>query len=172
MEIIKYNPKNHSEIVKKATKILKSGGIFVFPTETCYGLGADATNKKAIEKLYKYKRRREGKPLSVAVSDSKMAQKYVEINEIAQNLYDNYLPGPITVVSKSLGKVVKEVESEYGTLGIRIPDHKLVLDIIAVSKDSSSLDEEKKIIDMQKIIMEISEDQLIMEAVGQPFLPD
>lgn len=130
MEIIKYNPKNHSEIVKKATKILKSGGIFVFPTETCYGLGADATNKKAIEKLYKYKRRREGKPLSVAVSDSKMAQKYVEINEIAQNLYDNYLPGPITVVSKSLGKVVKEVESEYGTLGIRIPNHKLVLDII------------------------------------------
>lgn len=130
MEIIKYNKKKQAEIIKKSLEILKKGGIFVFPTETCYGLGADATNKKAIEKLYKYKKRREGKPLSIAVSDAKMAQKYVEINEIAQNLYDNYLPGPITVVSKSLGKVVKEVESEYGTLGIRIPDQKLVLEII------------------------------------------
>jgi tRNA threonylcarbamoyladenosine biosynthesis protein TsaE len=58
-----------------------------------------------------------------------MAAKYVAINEVAKNLYKNYLPGPITVVSKGLGKVAKGVESEYGTLGIRIPDHQLVLDI-------------------------------------------
>lgn len=130
MEIIKHNLKNEAKIIKQALKILKAGGLLVFPTETCYGLGADATNPQAIKKLFQYKTRREGKPLSIAVSDIKMAKKYVEINEIAENLYKNYLPGPITIVSKGLKKVAKNVESEYGTLGIRIPDFELVRKII------------------------------------------
>ena len=130
MEIIKYQANNSQLIIKKALAVLKNGGLFVFPTETCYGLGADATKKTAIDKLYSYKTRREGKPLSIVVSDIKMAQKYVEINEMAENLYKSYLPGPITVVSKGLGKVVKGVESECGTLGIRIPDNELVLNIV------------------------------------------
>lgn len=130
MERLKYTKSNSEMIIKKAVDVLKKGGIFVFPTETCYGMGADATNQKAIDKLYKYKTRREGKPLSIAVSDIKMAAKYVEINEVAENIYQNYLPGPITVVSKGLKKVASGVESEYGTLGIRIPNYELVLDII------------------------------------------
>ena len=134
MERIKYTKNNSELIIKKVLNVLKNGGIFVFPTETCYGIGADATNQAAINKLYSYKTRREGKPLSIAVCDIKMASKYVDINEMAENLYKNYLPGPITVVSKGLGKVAKGVESEYGTLGIRIPDYKLVLDIIQAFK--------------------------------------
>jgi L-threonylcarbamoyladenylate synthase len=130
MERIKYTKNNAKLVIKKALAVLERGGIFVFPTETCYGLGADATKQTAIKKLYSYKSRREGKPLSIAVSDIKMAKKYVEINEIAENLYKNYLPGPITVISKGLGKVARGVESEYGTLGVRIPDHKLILEII------------------------------------------
>jgi len=130
MERIKYTKKNSETIIKKALTVLKNGGIFVFPTETCYGIGASATNQKSIDKLFLYKTRREGKPLSIAVSDKKMAATYVNINEIANNLYENYLPGPITVVSKGLGKVARGVESEYGTLGIRIPNYDLVLNII------------------------------------------
>lgn len=129
MKILKYSENNHSKIISAAIEVLKKGGIFVFPTETCYGLGADATNPKAIAKLYQYKARREGKPLSIAVSDLKMAAKYVEINEMATNLYTNYLPGPITVVSKSKGNLAPGVESEYGTLGIRIPNYPLILEI-------------------------------------------
>lgn len=129
MERIKYTKENSEIIIKKALNVLKNGGIFIFPTETCYGLGADATNQAAIDKLYSYKTRREGKPLSIAVCDIKMASDYAALNEVAENLYKNYLPGPITVVSKGLGRVAKGVESEYGTLGIRIPDNELVLDI-------------------------------------------
>jgi len=130
MERIKYTEKNSKDIIDKVVTVLKAGGIFVFPTETCYGIGANATSQKSIDKLFSYKTRREGKPLSIAVSGKKMAIKYVDLNEIADNLYENYLPGPITVVSRGRGKVAKGVESEYGTLGIRIPDHELVLDII------------------------------------------
>jgi len=131
MEIVKLTKKNSSAVIKKALNVLKNDGLFVFPTETCYGIGASATSQKAIDKLLLYKTRREGKPLSIAVSDLKMASKYVSVNEIAANLYQNYLPGPITVVSRGLGKVAAGVESEYGTLGIRIPDYDLVLDIIS-----------------------------------------
>src|SRR5690606_13763540 len=78
----------------------------------------------------KYKAYRGQKPISMAVVDKQMASKYVEINEIAQNLYDNYLPGPITVVSKSKGLVANGVESDWGTVGVRIPDYPLLIEII------------------------------------------
>lgn len=130
MEIIKEKELSEKEIIEKVIKVLQSGGIIVYPTETCYGIGVDATNQEAVDKLLRYKSRREGKPISIAVYNKDMAEKYVEVNEIAQNLYTNYLPGPITVVSKSKGKVANGVESEIGTLGIRIPDYKLILELL------------------------------------------
>ena len=126
MKITKINKAKISQICR----ILKNGGLVIMPTETVYGAFVDATNPKAVEKLNQYKKRPFGKPYSVAVSDQKMAERYVFLNEIAKNLYQNFLPGPLTVISKSKGKVAKGVESETGTLGIRIPDYKLVIDVI------------------------------------------
>jgi L-threonylcarbamoyladenylate synthase len=84
-------------------EILAQGGLVLFPTETTYGAGVDATNQLAVNKLLAYKSRREGKPLSVLVANPEMAGKFVEINDQAQQLYDQFLPGPVTVISKSLG---------------------------------------------------------------------
>lgn len=133
-EIINISNNSKEEIIKKAITVLKNGGLIIFPTETMYGIGADATNQTAINKLLKYKTRREGKPLSIAVDSLKMAKKYVEINPTAENLYINFLPGPLTIISKSLGKVAKGVESETKTLGIRMPKYPLVLDILSAFK--------------------------------------
>jgi L-threonylcarbamoyladenylate synthase len=119
-----------SKIIDLTSRILSEGGMIVYPTETCYGLGVDATNQDAINRLMKYKTFREGKPLSVAVTDKKMAKRYTHINKAAANLYDNYLPGPVTVVTKGKHKLAKHVESRFGTLGIRIPDYPLILDIL------------------------------------------
>lgn len=116
--------------VEKAAAILRSGGLIIYPTETCYGLGVDATRPAAVKKLLQYKSRREGKPVSIAVSDKNMARAYVIINKTAKNLYDNFLPGPLTVVSEGKGNVAPGIESEYGTLGVRIPDFPLIHDII------------------------------------------
>ncbi|MBN2100528.1 threonylcarbamoyl-AMP synthase [Candidatus Dojkabacteria bacterium] len=127
MEIISHKD---PDVINRSVQVLKDGGVLVYPTETCYGLGVDSTNKSAVDKLLKYKARREGKPLSIAVSGKEMASEYVEINEIADNLYDNYLPGPITVVSRGKCHVAEGVESEYGTLGIRVPDYPLILEIV------------------------------------------
>ncbi len=123
-------PALNPELIQNAVSVLEDGGLVVYPTETCYGLGVDATNQDAVDRLFTYKTRREGKPFSVAVDSMNMAQEYVEINNTARNLYENYLPGPLTVVSKGKGKVAKGIESEYGTLGIRIPNHPIALSIV------------------------------------------
>ncbi|MCD4756202.1 threonylcarbamoyl-AMP synthase [bacterium] len=121
---------NVSEVVKKTCEVLSKGGLVIYPTETCYGIGVDATNEKALKKLLKYKKFRGSKPISIAVSSIEMANQYVEINEMAQNIYTNYLPGPITVISIGKGNLVSPVLSSQGSVGVRIPDHQLTLDII------------------------------------------
>lgn len=131
MRILKLTKKNTEKIVSEAVAVLKSGGLVVYPTETCYGVGVDATNQLAVDKLLRYKRKRAGKPLSIAVSSRTMAELYVEVNASAANLYENFLPGPLTIVSRSLGKVASGVESITGTLGVRIPDYELVLHVVA-----------------------------------------
>jgi L-threonylcarbamoyladenylate synthase len=119
----------NQEIIKTTVEVLNQGGLVIFPTETTYGAGVDATNPEAVQKLLSYKSRREGKPLSIAVSDIDMAAQFVKINQTAQNFYEKFLPGPYTIVSKSLGKVAPGVESEFGTLGVRIPDYDLILQL-------------------------------------------
>lgn len=117
-------------IINRAAGVLRAGGLVIYPTETCYGAGVDPTNQAAVDKLLAYKSRREGRPLSIAVADQSMASKYVKLNPTAINLYKKFLPGPLTVVSKSLGKTATGIDSETGTLGIRIPDHPMALELV------------------------------------------
>lgn len=126
MQIVKPN----SNVVGKAVQVIKNGGLVIYPTETLYGAGVDATNPKAVEKLTKYKNRPLGKPYSIAVADQNMAEDYVELNKTAKNIYKEFLPGPVTVISKGKHKVAQKVESEDGSLGIRIPDYKLIINIV------------------------------------------
>jgi L-threonylcarbamoyladenylate synthase len=130
MRVIKLSEEGEKKIIDTAIATLKSGGLVVYPTETCYGIGADATNQEAVNKLLKYKSKRFGKAISVAVFDRNMAKEYVKLSKTAENIYENYLPGPITVVSRGKHRVAKGVESEEGTLGIRIPDYDLILKIV------------------------------------------
>jgi L-threonylcarbamoyladenylate synthase len=130
MKRVRLANNNGDEVIKQAVDILNRGGLVVYPTETCYGIAVDATNQQALKKLLSYKTFRGSKPISVAVSDIGMARKYVEINEMAENIYKNYLPGPITVISQSTGLLKPPVVSKQGSTGIRIPDYKFVLKLI------------------------------------------
>lgn len=130
MKIIKLTEKNRHLAIKKAAATLKKGGLVVYPTETVYGLAANAAQKSAVNKLLSYKSRREGKPLSIAVTNQEMAKQFVEVNEQAAKLYDRFLPGPYTIISKYKKGLAKGVASEFGTVGVRIPDHRLVLELV------------------------------------------
>jgi L-threonylcarbamoyladenylate synthase len=126
MKIIEADEKS----VKEAVGVLSNGGLVVYPTETLYGIGVDAINPSAIKKLTEYKNRPFGKPYSIAVANQNMAEKYVELNDTAKNLYKTFLPGPLTIISIGKHKVAPGVESEDGKLGVRIPNYKLVTNII------------------------------------------
>jgi L-threonylcarbamoyladenylate synthase len=152
-------------LVNAAVSVLAAGGLLIFPTETTYGAGVDATNQAAVDKLLAYKSRREGKPLSIAVTDLAMAEQYVEVNDQAKKLYQRFLPGPVTVVSKSLGQVATGVESEFGTLGVRIPNYELVLEIVKalgrpVTATSANGSGEKRPYTVQDIYDGLSDKQL------------
>lgn len=120
---MKIIPENN-EAVEIAVRSLQNEDLVFMATETVYIAAVDATDKEAVKKLVSFKNRPFGKPFSVGVTDIKMAEKYVLLNDTAKKLYKRFLPGPVTVVSTGLHKVADGVEAENGTLGIRIPDYK------------------------------------------------
>ena len=130
MRIVSIDQTLDDEIIRLAVSCLKNGGVVIYPTETCYGIGVDATNNLAVEKLLKYKGSRKGKPISVAIASAGMAREYVEFNPTTENLFKNFLPGPITVICSGKHKVASSLESENGTLGVRFPRHDFAIDII------------------------------------------
>lgn len=117
--------------ILKAVEVLNHGGLVIFPCETVYGVAVDSTNYEAIKKLTKYKQRPFGKPFAIMVNGIEMAKKYVEINQTAKQLYENFLPGPLTIISQGKHQTAPGVESETGTLGVRLPDYPFMRQVIA-----------------------------------------
>ncbi|MFH2019093.1 MAG: L-threonylcarbamoyladenylate synthase [bacterium] len=146
-----------SSAVSQAVKALAEGKIIIYPTETCYGLGVDAGNPDAVSRLLTYKGDRY-RQVSIAVNSLKMAKKYVSLNSMASNLFHEFLPGPITVISNSRGLLDSRLESTTGTLGVRFPAHPLALSLIkafgkpltATSANTSGKKEPYSLADWQK----------------------
>ncbi|MEQ1901592.1 MAG: L-threonylcarbamoyladenylate synthase [Devosia sp.] len=119
-------PDAQASEIRRLAGILRAGGLVAFPTETVYGLGADASNSDAVLKIYETKGRPRFNPLIVHVADFAMAESLVEFSPLAQKLA-RFWPGPLTLV---LGKrkdapLSDLVTAGLDTVGIRIPDHPL-----------------------------------------------
>lgn len=143
---------------------LEAGGLVIFPCETVYGVAVDSQNEAAVKKLNKYKERPFGKPYAIMCASLEMAEKYVELNDAARNLYKTFLPGPVTVVSNGKGEVAPGIESETGTLGVRIPDYKNMLNLIAkfgrpIVATSANASYQKRPYKISDILENISEKQ-------------
>lgn len=106
--------------LNEAIKIILAGGVVICPTDTVYGLIADATNQKAVEKIYEIKKRPRIKPLAVFVSSIKQAKELAEIDKKQEKILKKYWPGKYTFILKS----------KSGTIGLRIPKYKLIHDLI------------------------------------------
>ena len=109
------------------TDILNAGGVIIYPTDTVYGLGTNATNQKAVDTLLAFKGNRQNKAISIAVKNQAMAEEYIELNDTAKKLYKQFLPGPVTIVSQSKdNKLAKGVSHHDGSQGVRIIPNKFV----------------------------------------------
>ena len=119
--------------VQETIKILKQGGIVIFPTDTAFGIGCRIDNEKAIEKLFKIRKRPETQAVPVLVSSLKMAEDYLLpiSEEVVNKLIKKYWPGALTIVLPCKAEKVPDLVRSGGlTLGVRMPASKILLKII------------------------------------------
>ena len=123
-EVIKIHPDfPEKEKIIKCAKIIRQGGLVVFPTETVYGIAADANNPKAMERLRQVKQRSADKPFSILIAHKDQITDKTPLRETgAFKLIDRYWPGPLTVILPSV--------NDGKTIGLRMPDHTVALALI------------------------------------------
>ena len=128
MEIIS-NPT--PDEIKKAAKALKDGHLVAFPTETVYGLGADATNEKAVSRIYSVKGRPTDHPLIVHISSINRLNKWaIEIPEYAIKLAKEFWPGPITLILKRSDLAKNFITGGQDNVGVRVPSNPIALKLL------------------------------------------
>lgn len=144
---------NLSEIVFE----ILNGKTVVFPTETSYGLGCDATNQEAVDRIFRIKGRNSDKPLLVVVPTVEMARKYLKWNNTLDKLSKKYWPGALTIVGESSGeKLASGVIAKDNTAAIRVTSHPLLKSITEMIgrplvATSANISEAGEIYDAEKI---------------------
>ncbi len=127
MQVLKPSKEN----IKKAAKALQNGELVAFPTETVYGLGANALDSKAVMKIFKAKGRPADNPLIVHIASKKQLPQVVEeVPKKAIRLIKSFWPGPLTVVLKRCNSLAKEVSAGLSTIAVRMPSHPIAKALI------------------------------------------
>lgn len=129
MEILRATAKN----ILAASKILRRGGLVIYPTDTVYGLGCDPLNVKAVKRLFKTKGERK-KPLPILASDVKHVEKIAYISERTRKIAARFWPGPLTLVVPKKPVLPDVVTCNLDSVGVRIPKHDIALQLIHLSK--------------------------------------
>ncbi len=120
--------------MERAAAVIRSGGLVAFPTETVYGLGADAMNARAVEKVFEAKGRPADNPLIVHVASREMVDRVAsEVSERAERLMKEYWPGPLTLVLKRRPEVPARVSAGLATVAVRMPRNEIALELIRQS---------------------------------------
>ncbi|MFZ5800694.1 MAG: L-threonylcarbamoyladenylate synthase [Candidatus Omnitrophota bacterium] len=121
--IIPINPEvPEPELIGRCAKMLRDGALVAFPTETVYGLGASLRNQRAMERLIKVKRRREGKPFSIHIADKNKIDEFaINLKPAVYKIIDKFWPGPLTVIVQA---------KDGGTVGIRMPKNNIALKLL------------------------------------------
>ncbi len=122
---------NDQQALKEAANLLVSGETVAFPTETVYGLGADATSETAIAKIFQAKGRPQDNPLIAHVATKEQLLKLVDgLPAYAEMLVDQFTPGPLTFVLPENGTCARNVTAGLSTIGVRIPDHPIAQQLL------------------------------------------
>jgi L-threonylcarbamoyladenylate synthase len=119
--------------IEKAIKILKNGGVVIFPTDTAFGIGCRIDDENAVKRLFTIRKRPETKAVPVLVSSMHMAQDYVQKvpQDVIERLIERYWPGALTIVLKSnVANVPDLIRGGGETIGVRVPDHLTTLALI------------------------------------------
>ena len=129
-----WREKTNTEELKVICNLIKNGEIVIFPTETVYGIGANALDKDAVSKIFIAKGRPADNPLIVHIADKRDIEKYVkEITPVEQKLIDTFMPGPFTLILPKKDIIPDIVSGGLDTIGIRMPSNVIARGIISFS---------------------------------------
>lgn len=118
-------------VLAAASDVIIRGGVIVYPTETLYGIGADAINAAAVRRVYAVKKRKDQKPVLVIVHSEEMLRRIVQtVPEPAERLMRVFWPGPLTIVFRASAIIPAEVTQSGGTVGVRIPSNIFCLKLV------------------------------------------
>jgi tRNA threonylcarbamoyl adenosine modification protein (Sua5/YciO/YrdC/YwlC family) len=131
MEYYELHPENPQlRFINKAVSVLRGGGVIIYPTDTVYGIGCDILNKPALERIFNIKNDSGTKLFSFICSDLKDIAKYAKVSDYAYRTMKHLLPGPYTFILPAAKEVPKKLWSNRKTVGIRVPDHPICLNIV------------------------------------------
>ncbi|MCK4919128.1 MAG: threonylcarbamoyl-AMP synthase [Candidatus Pacebacteria bacterium] len=164
MKQIKLNLNNQNQIkltLEATSKILKSGGVIIYPTDTIYGIGANAFDEEAIDKIKKIKSRDKEKPLSVFVKDIKSARRIACIDLKVEKILESIWPGPVTVVLRKKDVAPYSLTGNRETIAVRIPKNEFVLKLLEkvdfpIIATSANISGEKNLFNSDEIIKQFS----------------
>jgi len=116
--------------VRRAVEALEAGEVIAYPTDTVYGLGCDLFNKKAIDRLYAIKEMPRTHDLAFICSDLANIAEYAVVEKREYRILRHYLPGPFCFILNATKQVPKLVQSRRKTVGIRVPKHPVIVDVV------------------------------------------
>lgn len=129
--VLSINPDNPQQrLIKRVSETLDNGGLIAYPTDTFYGIGCDLFNKKGIQIIHRLKNRPLKKPFSIVCDSLKEISRYSQVSNYAYKTMKRFLPGPYTFILEGTRLVPKIMLTKRKTVGIRIPDNKICLDIV------------------------------------------
>jgi len=118
-------------LIQQAVAVLRRGGLVAFPTETVYGLGADASNPAAVARIFEVKGRPSTHPVIVHIGNAAQLQRWArEVPEAARKLASRFWPGPLTLVLARAPGVVRGLTGGQDTIGVRVPGHPMALELL------------------------------------------
>lgn len=133
LEIDSSNIEYHKNDIKYAAEVIKNGGLVAFPTETVYGLGGDATNPMAAEKIFLAKGRPSDNPLIIHIAEPKDAEGYAYTSELYYRLAERFMPGPLTVIMNARDSVPSATRGGLSTVAVRCPSNPIARKLIELS---------------------------------------
>jgi L-threonylcarbamoyladenylate synthase len=119
-----------NDTVAEAAEAIRHGQLAVYPTETVYGLGADALDADAVERVFAAKNRNRGNPVSLAVPDAESTTEYTAPTDRERAFMEAFLPGPVTVVLERRPMVPDALTAGRDRVGVRVPDHEIALSLL------------------------------------------
>lgn len=122
------------KFIEEAGAIIRDGGTVAFPTETVYGLGANALDEEAVKKIFIAKGRPQDNPLIVHVCSRNISELVKEVPEVAQRMIDKFWPGPLTIILEKNDIIPNMTSANLNTVGIRMPSSEIALKLIELSK--------------------------------------